>query len=484
MLLVPALGVFQGGFRPDTWVWAGALAAWAAALGVVMSDRGGALRATWPWLAAGGALLLWTLASALWSAEPQQSVLEARRTLVYVAVVLALLVLARSHATQTLVVATHVAITALLTYALLRYLFGARPLRAFEGYTITQPLGYANAVGILAALGILLALTAAVDRRAARRAWAAATVPLLALALTFSESYASWLALGLGTFVVAILAPRKWLLARTLALLAVPSLPLIWLGRYSHYADYTSPRVGGTALAAAAAAAAIAAGILAAVAGVPLSSPRASRRPGALAVAVTLAVVVGAAVAIAAGGSRQPRSSYYHVAWHEYLAHPWLGSGAGTFGRYWLHSGLVTSRGGALDAHSLYLETLAELGPLGLLLVVAFLLYPLRRAIASRNTPGVPAACGAAVAFLVHVGFDWDWEMPVVVVAGIACLAAVLLADTQQPDRQLGRPARVVALFGAVALGVASIAGSASATVPSAALGNEAPQSGASAEIT
>jgi O-antigen ligase len=467
LLLVPAFGVFQGGFRPSTWVWGAALAAWAVALAVVVSGRGGALRATWRWPAIGGALLLWTLASALWSAEPHQSVLEARRTLVYAAVALALVVLARSNATRTLVAATHVAITALLTYALVRYLFGARPLRAFEGYAITQPLGYANAVGILAAMGILLALMAASDRRAALRAWGAATVPVLALTLTFSKSYASWLALGLGTFVVWLLTPRRRLVLRTCVLLAVPSLPLIWLGRYSHYADYTSPRIGGTTLAAAAAAAAIAAGILAAVAGAPLTSPRALRRPGALAVAITLAVVVAAAVGVAAGGSRQPRSSYYHVAWHEYLAHPLLGSGAGTFGHYWLGSGLVTRWGGALDAHSLYLETLAELGPVGLLLVVAFLLYPLRRAVATRNTPGVPVACGASVAFLVHLGLDWDWEMPVVVVAGLACLAAVLLADNPPSDRRLG-----------------SVAGSESSAEPSAALGNGAPQSEAPAEIT
>jgi hypothetical protein len=65
----------------------------------------------------------------------------------------------------------------------------------------------------------------------------------------------------------------------------------------------------------------------------------------------------------------------------------------------------------------------------------------------------VPVACGAAVAFLVHAGLDWDWEMPVVVVAGIACLAAVLFADKSQPDRQFG-----------------SIAGSTSSAEPSAAL--------------
>jgi hypothetical protein len=94
LVLIPALGAAQGGFHPDAWVWAGALAAWAAALGIVLTDRPGALRATWRWPAIAAALLLWTLASALWSADVRQSVLEARRTVVYTAVVLALVVLA------------------------------------------------------------------------------------------------------------------------------------------------------------------------------------------------------------------------------------------------------------------------------------------------------------------------------------------------------------------------------------------------------
>jgi O-antigen ligase len=277
-------------------------------------------------------------------------------------------------------------------------------------------------------------------------------------------------------------------LARDVALLAVPTVPLIWLARYSHFATTPSPRVGGAILAATAGVAAIAAGlVVAAFACGPSPLRHARRRSGAVAAGAVLVAAAAATIAIVAGGSTQPRSSYYHVAWHEYAAHPILGSGAGTFGRYWLSSGIYQQRGGALDAHSLYLETLAELGPLGLLLLAAFLLYPLRRAVASRGTPGVTAAAGAAVAFLVHAGLDWDWEMPAVVVAGVVCLAAVLLADQSEPDEPSGplRPlARGTALLFAIALGLAAIAGAASNAEPSAALKNEAPQSGASSEHT
>src|SRR5206468_11371055 len=92
LALIPALGAVQGGFQPDAWVWSGALAAWAAAIAMIACTAPGALRTQWPWAAATGGLLVWTLLSVAWSSRPSQSLLEARRTLVYAAVVLPLLV--------------------------------------------------------------------------------------------------------------------------------------------------------------------------------------------------------------------------------------------------------------------------------------------------------------------------------------------------------------------------------------------------------
>ncbi len=201
-----------------------------------------------------------------------------------------------------------------------------------------------------------------------------------------------------------------------------------------------------------------------------------------------LAPLIGVAAAVSAG-AKEPRSLYYHVAWREYLAHPLLGSGAGTFGHYWLRWGDVAAWGGALDTHSLYLETLAELGPIGLCLLGAFLLYPLRRALAHRSLPFVPAAAGAAIAFLVHAGLDWDWEMPAVVVAALGCAAVVAFAEPEQGDEE---PARVLptavrgaALAAALVAGAAAIAGAHSTTEPSAApFTNGAPHSGAPSRTT
>src|SRR5207248_269363 len=94
------------------------------------------------------------------------------------------------------------------------------------------------------------------------------------------------------------------------------------------------------------------------------------------------------------------RSKYWRVAWDEYTAHPWLGSGAGTFDLYWDRD--RTTIYGARDAHNLYIETLAELGPIGLVLLVATLALPFLGLRGGRPDPLVAAAAAAYLAFLLH----------------------------------------------------------------------------------
>jgi hypothetical protein len=469
LVLVPALGLSQGGFPPDRWVWAGALAAWAAALAAVLADAGGALRVAWPWLAIAGALLAWTLASALWSVDTDQSVLDARRTLAYTAVVLALLALARPGA-RALVLATHVAITVVVVYALARYLLGAHHRTAVEGNLLSDPLGYANAVGIVAALGILLGLGVASNvRERWIRAAAAATVPLLATALELSGSSASWLALALGFGVAVVLEPERARVLRALARTALPCAAAVVLARESGLSALGSPRLDGWVVALGSLGCALAAAALVDRLG---DRPARARTPPAwLLVAVALAtLVVAFAALVVFGAARRPRSLYYSVAWHrEYLAHPLLGSGAGTFGSYWGRFGDVAQWGGALDAHSLYLEALAELGPVGLVLVLALLAYPLRAALAARGRPCVPAAAAAYAAFVFHAGLDWDWEMPVVVVAGLACGAAAI-AGALPASARLGVTARVAVVGASLALGGFAIAGARSHAQPGSAV--------------
>ncbi len=61
------------------------------------------------------------------------------------------------------------------------------------------------------------------------------------------------------------------------------------------------------------------------------------------------------------GSGRLPQ---WRVAWHEFEREPVLGSGAGTYEQSWNELRPYAAK--VRDAHSLYLETLAELGVLGL----------------------------------------------------------------------------------------------------------------------
>jgi O-antigen ligase len=119
------------------------------------------------------------------------------------------------------------------------------------------------------------------------------------------------------------------------------------------------------------------------------------------------------------------RGDYWHVAWHVARQHPLVGTGAGTYDLAWGAFGELGRWGSVLDAHSLYLETLAELGVVGLVLVAGLAVPVFAAASRSALSATETAALGGAVTFLVHAGLDFDWEMPAVTVAGIACLAAI-----------------------------------------------------------
>ena len=107
------------------------------------------------------------------------------------------------------------------------------------------------------------------------------------------------------------------------------------------------------------------------------------------------------------------------------------------------------------DAHNLYLETLAELGAPGLILLLLVLGMPfaaVKRARAA--TPLAAAACGAYVAFLLHAGIDWDWEMPAVTLSALFCGLALMAAARREGEPRVLRPGmRWAALATTAALG-------------------------------
>src|SRR5207244_10052878 len=130
------------------------------------------------------------------------------------------------------------------------------------------------------------------------------------------------------------------------------------------------------------------------------------------------------------------RADYWRVAWREFAENPVLGAGAGSYERYW-----VRDRPNAFfarDAHNLYLEVLAELGPIGLLLLCVALGTPLVAAVRLRRRPLVAAVAAAYVAFLLHAAIDWDWEMTGLTITALLCGAALVVAA--RPERSLRVP--------------------------------------------
>src|SRR6185436_2451106 len=140
--------------------------------------------------------------------------------------------------------------------------------------------------------------------------------------------------------------------------------------------------------------------------------------------ASTSAASAGASVArLTQAGSNRGR--YWAVALREVGRHPLGGIGAGGFGVAWLRERTIDER--VQDAHSLPIETAAELGLVGLaFLVLCFggVVAAARRAIGSDRVVAAGPAAGCLV-WALHAGVDWDWEMPAL--TGIAVLLAGLL---------------------------------------------------------
>jgi hypothetical protein len=61
-----------------------------------------------------------------------------------------------------------------------------------------------------------------------------------------------------------------------------------------------------------------------------------------------------------------------------------------------------------------------------------------RRAREAPGDPVVVAAAGLLVAFAVHAGFDWDWEMPTVALTALVLAAAALQPpEADRPETRL-----------------------------------------------
>ena len=455
LLLLPVvLAFFSGAFFEGARLIA-AICAWAllalAALAVPGAPLPGTRPARAALLALAG-LAAWTWIASSWSSSPAGAVAWSDR-----------------HAARMVEPTLAAGALVVIGYGLSgRLLPGIVHLHATvrAGGRLEQPMTYWNATGALAAIGLVLCARVAGDvtrPRVLRIAAAAAAAPLgMGAYLSFSRGAIACLLAGLAA-LVAFDRSRAQLRAALIALgagaLAGAAAAPFGAVRALHPGHATAEGLAVLALLAVIAAGAA---LLQARAGERRSPLRLGTAP-VVAVVVALALLPYAAVVLAerGGPSRDAafgatnarlsdvgthRLSYWRVAVDVAADHPIAGAGPGAFAVEWLRRRTIDER--VRNAHSLELQTLADLGLVGLALlagVLAATALAARRVLgADRALAAGPAA--AALTWALHAGLDWDWEMPAVTLVAVA-LAGLLLCRAGAPDGadQLGDEAALEA---------------------------------------
>jgi hypothetical protein len=151
------------------------------------------------------------------------------------------------------------------------------------------------------------------------------------------------------------------------------------------------------------------------------------------------------------------RTDLWQVAVTTWEKAPILGVGAGSYGRYWEKDPRWSLT--AQDAHSLYLETLAEIGPLGLFLLTAMLTVPVAALVAARRKRIIAAALGAYMAYLAHAAIDWDWELPGITLTAILVGSLGLIALRRRSPARLNVRLRLTGALAVVAVAFFALVG-------------------------
>ena len=475
---VVALALVDGGYFPTTWGLLLLVCVLAAGIAAIVSET---FEVGWRDIAFVTGLAtfaLWQLASIFWSDGVDAPVLEAERTLMYVTAIAALLLVVRTTNVDSVMAGLGLGTVLAALLGVVAHLALSAP--SVTAGRLAQPIGYANADGLLAGFGLIFALAAASRGRVLVRAGGAAASVPLATGLYLSLSRGAILATALG--IVCMLAvDRRRIETLAIALvLAVPVTAALVIASHSPVmaggSSPENPSAAGRRLLVELVLLALcaAAGTVAAtrVGQWFVPSRRGRRRletgvglAGAVALVLAIAAVGGpvqvahdAVDSFAAGpsgrgdgssarlasGSGSFRAQYWQVAWRAAEQEPVHGTGAGSFERWWLSERSIDEN--VRDAHNLYLEVLAEVGLVGLVILCTTLVVPLTAVAGARARPFMPAATGMYVAYLAHASLDWDWEIPSLTMVALACGVGLIVAVRSGPGHPFSFRRRVVVL--------------------------------------
>lgn len=501
-LLLAAALFFGGGSSDEPLVWIGggavflgAAAASAALAGVLPRPAPG--RAGVAFLALLSGLVLWSGLSILWSIEPDRSWSYFNRGVAYLAFAVVGLHAGALLRRAPRVVAAGLAVllAAVLLWALAGKVVPALFPDGGRVARLRQPIGYWNALALLLATALPLALWLAARRRHGHALRAAGAVfayaAIVALLLTYSR----------GGVVVAVVAVAAWLAVasprlESLAalLLATPAAVAVsaWAFSRPGVVDDVQPYsvrvrdgawfgvvlvLGGALVGSLA----FLASRLEARRPLPVARRRLLTRLAAvgLAASVLLAVSVAAlrgpspgewlrefknptTVQVTQDPSRlgtlssNNRWTWWTEAWQVFREAPLKGTGAGSFElarRQLRENSLVVT-----EPHNLALQFLSETGLAGFLLATGAAGSALLGAAAVlRRLEGAEQAAAAALAvgipaYLLHALIDFDWDF-VAVSAPLFFVVGVLLSAGRAP---VGASRRLVPALGVAVLALSA----------------------------
>ena len=485
-LLVLYLALKQGGYdgviRGEVGIAVWWIVLVGAAVGVLPAARIG--RPGWIALGLLGAFALWTGLGIGWSESAERSVAELGRVAMLLGVfVLAVSTQGRGAARRTAAaVASASAVVGALA-VLSRMEPNLLPVENIVSFLpsaenrLSYPIGYWNGLAHLMAIGLPLVIWMASSARLTLvRALSAAAIPVMILAgyLTLSRG-------GMGAGAVAIIVllalyPRRLQLVPALTLGGVGGALLVsGAAQRSDFQDGFVNSVAASQGSEMLALAVIVCGgvglLQAAFAladrhGLGPRLPRPSPQSTGIAVGSIAVLAVFAALALGAPSAidngwqqfKEPntagsgverlqstsgsnRYQYWQSAVDANATDPLLGIGPGTFEYWWARNNPLADSTGFFvrDAHSLYFETLAELGIVGFVLIVGLIglivVYGGVRAFRRRSGPAtvLAAATAGAAAFTVSAAVDWAWELTILPVCFLL-LAAVIFGRDTDPD--------------------------------------------------
>jgi O-antigen ligase len=423
---------------------------------------------------------LWALISASWSDSTWRALVEFDRALLYLAALLFFGSFRRSGwRVRWMTRGIALGILLVCTIALItRVLPEVWPTTPSLGENrLSYPLTYWNALGLMGSIGAILGLHLASSRSepVAVRVAAAAAMPILVTTIFFTLSRGGILAGAIGLVVYVPLARPRALLSGLLATVPPSVVALV----VSYNADHLSGEnpMSSAAVAEGHDVATVLVGCVLAAAVLRvvllaldarmdrLRPPPEIRRP-LLASVATAAVIVTVGLGLAfhvpsyasdqydgfVNGTTVSSSSksrltdpgnngrvdQWKVAVNDGFDPDKLdGQGGGTFELVWARDRpRELAHLTVHDGHSLYVETLSDLGAVGFVLVLVLvltILYGFAARLGGPNRTVYAALFAAGVAWALHAGVDWDWELPAVTLWFFAMGGAALAA----PKRRL-----------------------------------------------